>query len=592
MKNKILLLGLLIFILSRVLYLDRDLPPGEKTKFGEKDEQAYNFTALNLYHFGSISKQIDNNYSIKGSINTILNNVLPYATLVVLGNNYFGLRAGAVIASILIFFLFFHLLGLHSCTMPEKEKQYVQLILVLFLATNFGFLVASRNAAPTIFRALFIMLIISYIHYVAAKPAGKQSVHLFLLGMACSFLVFFSYLTNAFIFAGVLLFVVFKGFNERSLKWTLGALGLMLAGAGSAALIANVIYITFFGDGVLNSVSSMFAIYDVRIFGNQSNGFGMGFLLTLYRDGIRKIILMLSSNMFAFNFTLLFLVFISCWKTVRLVLKRKTTNHLQLLSLSFILAYTAQAFFYNPDASKWIVMMLPVFLIAIVSNLVLREPSPGLEGRLKSPRRDMGSLVFFLLACGLAAYRLFRIGMDGEFSILMMLSLIVLPLVMWSMRLSNSRLKQLLLPAVLLLTLMPSAFLSVKYIIINPEFHYRDACIAIDGIIGDKNVAGVWCDGFRLYTKGNAFFPWYQVQDEGKHRRGLTDIFERKLADYTVDFPSGDFFDPQRDINARARTFQLRRIASLYLGKGSLGQSIWVYKRTDKDIPNFRVRQP
>jgi hypothetical protein len=592
MKNKIFFFLFLVFIFVRVLYLDRDLPPYDETKFGQKDEQAYNFTSLNLYHFGSISKPIDDSFRIQGSIKFILNNAFTYATLVIFGNNYYGLRAGAVLASLLVFLLFFRLLGLDAMTIPENKKKYIQFIIGSALVLDFGFLVASRNAAPTIFRCFYMMLVLTYIVYLARKPWPRQRLHFLLLGVFCSLLIFFSYLTNAFILAGAFLFIVGRGLAEREIKKTLVAISLLLTGFLIGAIIANWIYVSFNGFGIRDSVSNMYTVYNARVIDLKRSTSGISPVATLLRAGIRKTVSLFSSNLFTLNFTFLFLIVLSCGNTILMMFRRKLRNDVQLLAFAMIVAYALQAFFYNPDSSKWIVLMLPVCLLAVVANVIDKYVNWSRENLPGTGMSSLISLGFVCLAGGLLAFRFLYVGLDPEFQILVFLSFAIMLAVIgiWHYRIAFFKKK--VLPILLVLTLAPNAFLSVKYCIVNPEFHYRDACIAMNEIIGDKNMAGVWSDGFRLYTSGNSFFPWYQVQNKERHRKGLTDIFERKLADFTVDFPSGDFFDVERDIDSAGKNFLLQRIANIYLGKGTLGQSIWVYKRIDKNDQDIQGRQP
>ena len=592
MNKRILFLSLLAFILFRVLYLDRDLPPGENTRFGQKDEQAYNFTALNLYHFGSLSKPVADRYVIQGSIKFILNNSFTYASLVIFGNNYYGLRIGAVLASVLVFLLIFHLLGLDAAAIAEKDKKFIQFLVYMSLLLDFGFMVASRNAAPTIFRCLYLLLVMAYVDYLTKLPWRKQWFHFYLLGIACSLLIFFSYLTNAFILAGVFLFIVVKGFLEREIKKTLAALSLLLAGALTGAILANWVYGFFGNTGIRTSVANTFTVYSSRVTSLQRGVSSGSFLAVLIRSGIRKTVSLLSSNLFLLNFTFLFFVILSWGNTLYLVAKRKLPNCVQLLSFTLILAYAIQAFFYNPDSSKWIVLMLPVFLISVVLN-VIGSHENWRRGIL--PGNGMGIVIrwgFLSLAGVLLVFRLFYVGLSAEFQGLVVLSFVIMLAAMVAWHGKRFLLNKKALPVVLLLTLLPNAILSIKYSIVKPEFHYRDACIAIDKIVGDKRMAGVWTDGFRLYTQGNAFFPWYQVQHRERHIKGLFEIFERELADFTVDFPSGDFFDVERDIGDKGRNFRLQRVASFYLGKGALGQSIWLYKRIDKNDQDKQGRRP
>lgn len=581
MKNRIIILLLLVFILVRVIDLDRDLPPGDQTKVGQKDEQSYNFTSLNLYHFGSISKKINDQYSIQGSISKILNNIFTYFTLSIFGNNYYGLRLGAVLASILIFLLFFHLLKLNFPSAFKKKQQSILLLLGLFLIIDFSFLLASRNSSPPIFRCLYIMLIITYTNYLVNKNIKEQQIHLLILGMACAFSIFFSYMTNTFILLGLLFFFTFKGFCERNLKRTGINLCLLIAGAIIGAIVSNFIYDYYSGNGILNSAYESFQTYSGRVIGLNRNGFDLNSLLEMIWIGIRKIIFMLSSNIFAINFIFLFFIVLSFGNTLRLITKRKSINNLQLLSFSLIMAYAAQAFFYNPDSSKWIVMMTPVFLLTVVYNPIFLDQNQNREKHLKK-KYFWISLGLFFFACGLAAYLILYKTSPTEVKSLVTISLFVLlAFIFFWFKNDSIKKKKLLIAFFILLVFMPNIFLSVKYCLLKPEFYYRDACKNLNRILGDKYMAGVWSDGFRLYTKGNVFFPWYQVHNKERHQSVLIEIFEKKLADFTVDFPTGDFFDVQLDLNAHSTNFIMEKVASLYLGKGAMGKSIWVYQRFD-----------
>jgi hypothetical protein len=588
MKKKHFILLLLLFLFTRTLFLDRDLPPSSETRIGQKDEQAYNFTALNLYHYGSISKPVGGQYYSWGSVKFILNNVFTFASLVVLGNNYYGLRGGAVLAALLVFLLFFRLLVLNSVDMPAAKKKFLLACAGLAMLFDFGFMIAGRNAAPMIFRCLYLMLVVTYVNHLVRLQWRRQRWHYLLLGVCCSLLIFFSYLTNAFILAGVFLFIAGKGFVERDLKKTAAALLLLLAGFLAGTILANPLYRHYGHSSVGSSVSRTFTVYSTRVSSlTPGRGGSAGSSLSnLVRSGIRKTVSLLSSNMFILNFTFLFLILLSWANTLYMMFRRTLRNHLQLLTCTLIFAYALQSFFYNPDSSKWVVLMLPVFLICIFVNAIVAHQSWS-QGNF--PGRMMGltiSCVLFCLISGLFAFRLLYVGLSPEFQTLVSLSFVILLTVIVVWHGKNNRAKKIILPAIVLFSFFPNAFLSGKYCLLNPEFHYRDACVQIGRIVGDKRMAGVWSDGFRLYTGGNVFFPWYQVQHSERHRIGLIDIFEKKLADYTVDFPQGDFFDAERDINSQVQSFKLRQVASYYLGWGALGKTISVFKRVDTNVSN------
>lgn len=588
MNKKTIFLALLLFIFVRVLFLDRDLPPSEITQFGEKDEQAYNFTAFNLYHYGSLSNKISDDYSITGNISFIFNNIFTYFTLMIFGNNYYGLRGGALLAAILIFLLLFRLLNLKSDSIPYKIKISVQLFFMIFMVIDFGFLIAGRNAAPTIFRSLFLMLIITYLNHLTKMPEKEKSVHYVLLGISSSFLIFFSYFTNAFIFVGIFCFVFLKGLYERNAKKMIISLFLISLGLIIGTIISNFIYICLNGEGIASSISGAFEVYGWRVNKLSGEGSKITIILSLVWYGIVKLTGLLTANLFTFNFTYLFIIFSAIGNTVYFLVKKKIFNDLQLISFSFILAFALQAFFYNPHPSKWINILFPVLLLFVYSNIILLYQYHDIVSRFyRNNNRSIfiKSTFLLMLIFILFLFRILKFKIDMERMVLIIISLIILLFsfsVVWINHKKAYMQKLKLLTVVFIVSVLPSAFLSVKYCILKPEFHYRDACIALDKLVGDKTMAGVWSDGFRLYTSANVFFPWNQIAILEIHNTRLIDIFEKKLADYTISYSTDDYFDLPRSINSFGKNFQLKKTATLYLGKGAMRKSITLYKRIDK----------
>ena len=100
-----------LFILTRLSFLDRDLPPWELTLYSSFDEMLYNIPAFNLYEFGEMSHQVVP-FLPDDSIthNNWLQNYITYISFKLFGNNYFGLRMPSVIASSIIICLLLYFL--------------------------------------------------------------------------------------------------------------------------------------------------------------------------------------------------------------------------------------------------------------------------------------------------------------------------------------------------------------------------------------------------------------------------------------------------------------------------------------------------
>ena len=95
-----------IFFITRLLFLDSDLPPWGIINYQPVDEGTYSMMALNLYNYGDITPEIFNGdieYITSPHIRiNVIGNALIYMCLKLFGDNYWGLRVSSVICGLII----------------------------------------------------------------------------------------------------------------------------------------------------------------------------------------------------------------------------------------------------------------------------------------------------------------------------------------------------------------------------------------------------------------------------------------------------------------------------------------------------------
>lgn len=582
MNTKLLLL-IILFTFLRMINLDRDLPQYELTQLGSKDEQAYNFTALNLYHFGGISKEVVEGYRIKGTISTILNNFVTYLNLVVFGNNYYGLRAGAALASLVILIIMLHLLGLYQKTGNNGLNRFLLLFVWLFVLFDFGFLVAGRNASPVIFRSMYMMLLMLFMNFVAKKP-GKLQMWLYVLcGLLSALLIFFSYLTNTFIALGAVLFIAFKGLNDHDFKGAIKLIMVFGIGFIIGFLISNQIYIMINGSGILSSLFTRIDVYGNRLAVPVKTHHSFAMFSVIKRI-VSNILFVFHTNVLTLNYTLFFLLITAFSISIFQIVKKIKLSNVQLMSFSMIIAYFIQAMIYNPHPSKWIIMIFPAIIIFIITTIINAYQTIELMDYLTRNRRNIRiylAIVFLFIAVVFVIWLKFKTC--TALNPLAYISFATVSSVIMVLFLSFERIFKVkigVVATILIVSMLPNLYLSFENTIFNPVFYYRDALKTVNEIVKDDIVAGSWSDGFRLYTKGNTIFTWYQnKKDPESYKTKLTEIFDKGIALYTMDYSTRSTLDVFKDINTKDKNYRMEIDTTLYLGIKTTTDSLIVVKR-------------
>jgi hypothetical protein len=142
-------------------------------------DEFFNTTpAFNLYHHGSLAYQVVSFIPPDGSPVNLLQNAMTFATLLVLGNNYYGLRMASVLAGLGVFVLLYLLVRRESNPSASEasalNREGVPLLALAYLVSDFSFNVASRADEPTIFRMLAMTVVLVALPLATRASKGSS----------------------------------------------------------------------------------------------------------------------------------------------------------------------------------------------------------------------------------------------------------------------------------------------------------------------------------------------------------------------------------------------------------------------------------
>jgi len=345
------LFSLIYFV--RLLYIDADIrAPWGVLNYQPFDEGCYGSLALHKMTFGTINPNNYFNgayeYSMESHvINNLIGNVFSYLPMKIFGKNYLGFRLGPIIAGYIIAIIFVLTLKefLSKYDISKTSKTFWSVLLfTMYLIMNFVFYNASRIVEPTIYRLLFLQLIV----YVFIKQNIPENFRNFLLGFLTISSIFFVYITNLFIMlslASVFLFYMFHREFQKAKNYFLGC----LSGGIVAYILSFIYYYSVWNTTpIKNALKAIFAFQSVS-----------GYEITK-EPLLDKFINFLSSNIFLYNPLLVSLLGISVPYLIYEITKKKNKEILFLLSL--ILGLFLQTLISEDYIVRKALIILPTIL--------------------------------------------------------------------------------------------------------------------------------------------------------------------------------------------------------------------------------------
>lgn len=353
LKNESILLGILvvIFLASRILFLDSDIPSWKQTNYSPIDEFYYTTQAFDIVEgvHSPDGKLLSSQYSAYN----IIEQLTTAGTLYLLGDNYYGLRMPSVIAGLIVLICFYLIILKRFGLAYAVTSSF-------FLILEQSFTLATRIAEPTIFRmaaAAILLLIIT-------KQDYTEKNHIRAIGFATCFAWLFIYPTNAFL--GLFGLIVIAYSNPKKI---FASTSHYITGFIFCALIYLISYYSL--GNTFSDLITTKTIFAERVLSDENNSF-ISFIIqacTKLRD-IRQANFFRQHPVF-FIATVLSLMFVT-----RLFIKQsKLLTRTDKIIFIFGICFLLQCAFINDYPRRKLIFILPIcaYLVMLTINTLLKK---------------------------------------------------------------------------------------------------------------------------------------------------------------------------------------------------------------------------
>lgn len=521
-------LGLVLFMGTRLLHLDADVPLPKLMIYSQTDEPYYAVSGFNWYHDGHYT---DTRMPFcERDVSTLLftDSVFSAVTLFMFGNTYYGFRLSAVLASLLILLLLLRAFRGMKTQLHESEtplQRWFPVFAVFYLALDPAFLLASRLHEPGIFRSLYIVAVLALFVYRDRFYMRYNWPFPVITGFIAMCAVLIGYPHNAFLLAASGTTVFLLGWDKKRLGATF--MQCLYFGAGMLAGIGLFLVLNKMLTGI--GVSDMLGFLDTSADQRMQSGQNSGVLSRLKS----MFIFTFSSNIFRLNPGLLLLVLLSL-PLMLLRLRKPGCRPVDVFLVLLCGWWFLQTFFENSYPEKRHVIMLPVFLFLIYRALEAVRVVEFSSRLIYWGLFGATSLFVLVIIRGMKISVLPDVPgaqvywITGVFAFTLLAATLLLRL---AGRI-NVNSKILVLPALALL--LTGAVFTAKQVG-GATFQYRDGLQAMHKVVGKEKMAGGISMGVRLYGNGEVYlnsYPWYYNVPE--YTRRMNELFTKHGCTYTV----------------------------------------------------------
>lgn len=497
--NAILIGGMFVF-LFRIVNLDCDLPPFGISYYQSIDEGLYSKMAINLYKYGSLTNTGDfvltmaPNYQVN-----IIANIVQYFFMLLLGNNYYGFRMSYVLIAFITFYLQIHICKeiIKKYNWDIAKGRLIILGLMIFIITDFSYLLMSRTVENSCFRA-FSLSIAIYI-FLKISPRYKY-FYLSLIGILSIFLIYYSNIIILFcagiLFINAMLKKECKRLKTMSVQYFFGiSIGVVVAECYYLCIWKQEAFYTLFQ--AITSFSER-----VSIVHSQS-------LLEKLTDGF---FLFFSSNMFFYSLTFLVLSIIAFFVVSKYAIKED--DELLILLNACIIGGLLQSML----TSDWMQRKAISFYPALIVNIffmccyfcnykefyVIYVERKNIKYKL-----SILALWFFLLV---NVYKMLEIHNTSEYfkdfayldviivAVGFFVQFILISFLVFIYVFTSVKIKKRYSMLLIAMTIFVNLFFSCKYVFNNDNYSSKNTMKDIGVIVGNDYIAGPYAYGFSLYN--------------------------------------------------------------------------------------------
>lgn len=488
------------YLVTRLPWLDADVPRWELAWYSPIDEFAYTVPAFNLVRYGTWVHQAASWAPLEGGPTNAVQNVVAAVTLWLGGDSYWGLRASSVVFGLVAFLALVAIVrrqaeeAVRHDGAPQRLAALVVIAAAVLLLVDFSSLLSARIVEPTISRlaaAALVLLLVSRGVFCGQGHGPRRTA---VFGAVTTAAVLFVYIYNAFLVVGAFLVVVWWA-------WRSG---------GRAALVRHV---AAFAVGCLAVASLFFGLYFLVYHQSPvewAQTWVLTFATTTRGSGIAwtKVASIAQANIFRLDPAFLGLVLMGlpvfAWATAR------RPEPWSILVLGGLLAFVGQSAVVADYPERKFLMMI-LFAVPIAAGAILAWPAFR-AWAAADRRRTVAALAWsgMALAIAVVATPLERIPTAGSLARVVLvaggLGLAALAALLVAER------RQLVagLGVVLAVAIVaPLAYADLAYVYRRPTFTYRDAQVAAASEVDGALTAGSLSMAMQLYNTSEPVLNGY-----------------------------------------------------------------------------------
>lgn len=199
---------ILVYLVSRILIIDADLPNFDLSHYAPVDEFFYTYAAFDAIY--GINTPDGSYLGPEEPFMNFIHNAMTVPTLIIFGNTYSGLRLPSVLAGLIIILVLFHLFR-------QRFGILAGVTIAFLFVVDVGFVNASRVAETTIWRFWATILVMWYATSLVKRSHlihFQTRTSVFGLGFAATAAWVLVYPTNFFIPCACFLIATFLIKND------------------------------------------------------------------------------------------------------------------------------------------------------------------------------------------------------------------------------------------------------------------------------------------------------------------------------------------------------------------------------------------
>ena len=517
------------FLVTRLPYLDADIPVWELTQYSPIDEFGYTVPAFNLVHYGTWVHQAAPWAPVEGLPMNVVENVAATITMRMIGYDYWGLRASALAFGLVALLCMVGIVRRQVVDAQRLDRipSWLALVVmggaVVLLLADFSFILSARIIEPTVTRlavAAAVVYLVSRGTFLGERHGLKRSGA---FGVVIGAAVIFVYIYNLFLVPAALATVAWWAF--RSGGWSAVARHATAFVVGVLAIWAVYFALVL---GIYGQTPLEWYRVWIGSFAGSARASGIS---------LDNALTVLDGNIFRLDpaFLGLFLaslpVFV--WGLVR---RPDPAGILIGAGLIFLVAQTA--FVADYPARKGLMMLLFALPIAAAGIALL---GPFREWLAMRRRRVIAAGVWLAVALAITLLESPLRPVPAHGSVLAMIvagagvvGVVAIAIVAITRR---NRIALAGMAVIGLAVLAPLLYVDAAFVYRHPTFTYRDAQIAVRPDIDGQQTAGGWSFGMQLYnTSRPVVNGYFYGMSRSDYERNLVRVFAEGRATSMFDY--------------------------------------------------------